>query len=200
LANGIVQCLQNSSVNDSVIQIAIGIDGLPLSKSSNSQLWPILAFIMNTDNSKQTVFPVGIYHGNSKPKDSDDFLYDFIMEATELSDNGIIINNLKMFVSVKVICCDVPARCFVLINIMETCVNGEKGTFILRKHFINKSPAYMKPMDSTILDIYLVDNYLSTNFQLWNVDKISKQIMVLPFKDKYVALPILHSEIYKTIL
>lgn len=69
LANGIVQCLQDSSVNDSGIQITIGIDGLPLSKSSNSQLWPILAFIMNTDNLKQTVFPVGIYHGNSKSKD-----------------------------------------------------------------------------------------------------------------------------------
>lgn len=533
LANGIVQCLQDSSVNDSVIQIAIGIDGLPLSKSSNSQLWPILAFIMNTDNSKQTVFPIGIYHGNSKPKDSDDFIHDFVMEARELSDNGIIINNLKIFVSINVICCDVPARCFVLktkyhsgfnscsrciiegeyinkrvcfpysniysaprtdedyrnckneeyhnspnpsiitklpnfditksfildymhltnlgvmrkllsfwvlkgpsnvrltgkkiseltelllklrpfvtsefcrkprevqdilrwkstefrlfliyigpfvlkdiitddcysnfmclnvamvillspdhqnlssyaqtlleyfvetfqniygthnvshnvhsllhitsdyerygpldkcscypfenymkeiksmlrkhekplqqlinryseqkytkihhsnalktcksyslkkihkngplpdfatitgyqysclifnnfkininckrdqfiltncnhivqcFNIMETCVNGENGTYILGKHFINKSPAYIKPMDSTILDIYLVDN-ISTNFQLWNVDKISKKIMILPFKDiYYVALPILHSEIYKTIL
>lgn len=46
---------------------------------------------MNTDNSKQTVFPVGIYHGNSKPKDGDDFLYDFIMEASELADYGIAV-------------------------------------------------------------------------------------------------------------
>lgn len=113
----------------------------------------------------------------------------------------IIFNNFKININCKrdqfiLTNCKHIVKCF---NIMETCVNGEKGTFILGKHFINKSPAYLKPMDSTILDIYLVDN-ISTNFQLWNVNKISKKIMVLPFKDRYVALPILHSEIYKTLL
>jgi len=41
LANGIVHCLQDSSVNDSVIQIAIGIDGLPLS-ANYGPFWHLL--------------------------------------------------------------------------------------------------------------------------------------------------------------
>lgn len=67
--------------NLNAIEIAIGIDGLPLPKSSNSQLWPILAFIV--DETK-TVFPVGVYHGNVKPKDSNDFMADFISETKDL--------------------------------------------------------------------------------------------------------------------
>jgi len=44
LAKGIQMYAPN---NLSTIKIAIGIDGLPLSKSSSSQFWPILAYIAN---------------------------------------------------------------------------------------------------------------------------------------------------------
>jgi len=71
------------------IKIAIGIDGLPLTKSSNSQLWPILAFIVDEI---KIVFPVGVYHGNAKPKDSNDFMADFISETKDLLANGIYID------------------------------------------------------------------------------------------------------------
>lgn len=44
------------------IKIVIGIDGLPLTKSSGAPFWPILACIMNKENKK--VFLVGLYFGN----------------------------------------------------------------------------------------------------------------------------------------
>lgn len=89
------------------IKIAIGIDGLPLAKSSNSQLWPILSFIV--DETK-TVFPVGVYHGNAKPKDRNYF----ISETKNLLANGINIDGFIKKVSINVFVCDVPAKAFIL--------------------------------------------------------------------------------------
>jgi len=57
---------------------------LPLTKNTNSQFWPILAYVVGTG---KTVFPVGIYHGF----DSDEFLLDFIVEAKDLLTNGIMV-------------------------------------------------------------------------------------------------------------
>jgi len=54
------------------IKIAVGVDGLPISKSSSGQLCPILAYIIPYHD---CVFPVGIYYGFLKPLDSNDFLY-----------------------------------------------------------------------------------------------------------------------------
>jgi len=44
--------------NVDIIQIVIGIDGLPLSKSSSSQFWPILGYIRPF---KDSVFLIGLY-------------------------------------------------------------------------------------------------------------------------------------------
>lgn len=66
------------SAKSTEINLAIGVDGLPLTKSSSSQFWPILAYIMGA---KKIVFPVGIYHGYTKPKCTDEFLSEFILET-----------------------------------------------------------------------------------------------------------------------
>lgn len=92
----------------SEVKIAIGI---PLAKSSNSQIWPILAYIIDTT---KKVFPVGIYHGTAKPKDSNDFMADFITEIKELIVNGIVLNGSNKKVSIHVFVCDAPAKAFLL--------------------------------------------------------------------------------------
>jgi len=66
--------------------VVIGIDGLPLSKSSCSQFWPILGYIRHLQN---LVFPIGIYWGHEKPKDSNEFLRDFVNEVNTLMRFGI---------------------------------------------------------------------------------------------------------------
>jgi len=95
----------------SEIHIFISVDGLPLTKNTNSQFWPILAYIVGTG---KTVFPVGIYHGFTKPKDSDVFLSDFITEAKDLLTNGITINRVNRKVFIKGFVCDAPAKSFIL--------------------------------------------------------------------------------------
>lgn len=72
------------------IRLAIGTEGLPISDSNTSQLWPILGYIIPYSN---TVFPIGIYSGTQKPSNSNDFIHDFIEEAKILILNGIITND-----------------------------------------------------------------------------------------------------------
>ncbi|XP_025407624.1 uncharacterized protein LOC112681595 [Sipha flava] len=99
--------------NLSELKIAVGIDGLPLSKSNGNQFWPILAYIISEFSTKK-VFPIGIYYGQSKPEDSNEFLSEFVEEANDLITNGISINNVIIKVSISFICCDSPARAFIL--------------------------------------------------------------------------------------
>lgn len=110
LAAGI---LRFSSIisSDDKIKIALGIDGLPISKSSSSQFWPILAYIQPYKN---YVFPVGIFHGNEKPQDSNIYLKDLVSEILDITTNGICINKFKKYVSIEVICCDAPAKSFLM--------------------------------------------------------------------------------------
>jgi hypothetical protein len=108
LAAGIIR---HATSNLKEIKVMIGIDGLPIPKSSNSQLWPILAYIINT---KKNVFPIGIYHGYTKPKDSNEFLNDFISETKDLVANGIMLNNCIKKVSFSAFICDSPAKAFIL--------------------------------------------------------------------------------------
>lgn len=113
MASGIKRFSSIIDSDDDVIKIALGIDGLPLSKSSNNEFWPVLAYIQPYS---QHVFPVGIYHGQEKTKDSNVYLQDLIEEILYLTTNGIIINNLKKNILLNVICCDSPAKSFIMKN------------------------------------------------------------------------------------
>lgn len=96
-------------LKNKTIRLKVSTDGLPLSGSSNSQLWPIMGCI--ADSSK--VFVIGVYHGHSKPNDSNDFLYDFVVEITELIDNGFTFNDILYKVVLHCIICDAPAKSFI---------------------------------------------------------------------------------------
>lgn len=60
--------------------LAVNIDGLPLSKSSNSSFWPILCYVKSIKALKKQVFLIALYHGSEKPKPTDAFLQDFVNE------------------------------------------------------------------------------------------------------------------------
>jgi len=110
LATGIVRFSSTFPLDD-VIRLAIGIDGLPLTKSSASQFWPILAYIQPYH---KYVFPIGIYHGYQKPKDSNDYLKYLISEIIQLTSEGIVINDVIKKISIEVFCCDSPAKPYLL--------------------------------------------------------------------------------------
>ena len=105
-----IEKLINREDNINAVAIDIGIDGLPLSKSSSSQLWPILGNIVG----KKDVFVIGAYHGYKKPFCADTFLDQFVEEIVELKSNGILHNNLKIAVDIRAIVCDAPAKSMIL--------------------------------------------------------------------------------------
>ncbi|KYN14547.1 hypothetical protein ALC57_13244, partial [Trachymyrmex cornetzi] len=71
-----------------VIYLDLNIDGLPISKSSKSQLWPILGRISGLPFAP---FVIGVYHGYQKACLAE-FLQPFVDEYLNLKNNGFSIN------------------------------------------------------------------------------------------------------------
>ena len=92
------------------IYLSFNVDGLPISKSSGSQLWPILCCVQGTNH----VFAVGIYHGHAKPDSESVYLEELVQELKDLLTNGIDIGNEHFRVLVLCYVCDAPAKCFIL--------------------------------------------------------------------------------------
>lgn len=116
IANGVKNHYIENAGSTNVIKLFVGIDGLPLTKSTKSTFWPILCYIRPHSN---IVFPIGLYWGYDKPSDSNDFLRDFYDEIISLINSGIDIKNKSGVITNKIIildtfCCDVPAKSFVL--------------------------------------------------------------------------------------
>ena len=119
IENGINdQISSQSSVTCEQVVLQINIDGLPLYKSSSSQMWPILGMIENYRDfgeSKQhsSPFIIGIFHGKSKPLDLNEYLKDFIKEVCSLQTDGIVLKGCKCHFRISAFVCDMPARAFV---------------------------------------------------------------------------------------
>lgn len=134
LKNGIIDvlCQLNNYALQNPILINVNIDGLPIAKSSKSQLWPILAQMFV--EGPPIIIIVGVYHGYNKPTDIN-FLQDFITEYKELSEIGITFQNKTYKVKIRAIICDSPARALV------TCTKGHNGYFGCSKCTIEGSYA-----------------------------------------------------------
>lgn len=96
--------------NTTTLEISLNIDGLPLFKSTNKSIWPILCGIMNLQ--PVTIFPVALTYGSSKPSDLL-FLQDTVDDLNDLLEHGLHDGERKLAVSVKSIMCDAPARALV---------------------------------------------------------------------------------------
>jgi hypothetical protein len=103
------------------LELFLNFDGLPISKSSGSQLWPILCYISN--HPIKEVFAIGAFHGNNKPKNVNDYLFDLVSELKVLLKEGISIGHNHYEINVKGIICDAPARSFI------ACIKSHTGYF-----------------------------------------------------------------------
>lgn len=108
------------SEND-VIMIDLNIDGLPISKSSKSQIWPILGKIYG--DKAFTPFVISAYHGYSKPSSLQNFLTPFCQEFNILQNTGLIFDEKRYTIKIRSVICDSPARAFV------TCTKAHNGFF-----------------------------------------------------------------------
>lgn len=113
LENNILRILNDFSVeNIDKICIDVGIDGLPLVGSSNSQFWPVLGSL--NLNTFDRPFVIGVYHGTSKPSDSTILLRDFIKEYLEIKNNGLLFKEKVLSLKISKFIMDAPAKSFIL--------------------------------------------------------------------------------------
>ena len=107
------------------VSLQINIDGLPLYKSSSAQFWPILGLIQNYSEfftkMRSDPFVIGLYHGNSKPSDVNEYMSDFVNEARELQMKGFSYGGVQHHVEISSVVCDMPARAWV------KCITGHTG-------------------------------------------------------------------------
>lgn len=107
--------------HDKVI-LDVNIDGLPLFKSSNLSLWPILAKVVNISNIK--VFLVGAFLGSKKPTSVENYLHDFVIEVKDLLENGLEVNDKTVKFSLRACIFDAPAKSFVCGIVGHTSFHG----------------------------------------------------------------------------
>ena len=100
----------------STVLLQVNIDGLPLYKSSSSQLWPILGLVSNYMDfglSLGIPFVIGTFHGHSKPLSLDEYLREFVDEANKLYREGFIFNEETYIFRISSFVCDMPARAYI---------------------------------------------------------------------------------------
>lgn len=66
------------------IAIDVNIDGIPLSKSSEMNFWPILGKFQGFEHP----FLISVYLGSGKPTDVNTYLEKFVVEVADLQENG----------------------------------------------------------------------------------------------------------------
>ena len=98
-------------LDDMCVFVQVNIDGLPLFKSSNHQLWPILCRIEQFPDTEP--FVVGLYSEKSKPSDVEEYLRAFKNEVNHLTTDGFEHKGMRYTVKVSSVICDTPARAFV---------------------------------------------------------------------------------------
>ncbi|KAG1713953.1 hypothetical protein GQR58_002021 [Nymphon striatum] len=99
-----------SIIDGSCLKLQINIDGLPLFKSSNVQLWPILGLIMSVKMKEPVV--IGVYSGNKKPSSSIEYLDEFVKDVKTL-EAGFTFEGKQLSLQLSSVICDTPARSFV---------------------------------------------------------------------------------------
>lgn len=87
------------------VLLNFSIDGLPLFKSSNVQIWPILCSVKRFQP-----FVVAVFCGNEKPSSVSDFMSEFLEELTRIQHDGISLKGETLNVKVNAFICDAPAR------------------------------------------------------------------------------------------
>jgi len=77
-----------------------------------------------------------------------------------------------------------------IVNIAHLIATNEQ--IIIGFKFKNKEIFYEKPLKSSKINIYTV-YYISNNLEYWKVTDIQSKMMILPFENKYIAMPLMHS-------
>lgn len=109
LAEAIGELCKNIEVIER-IELLVNIDGLPISKSSGSQVYPILCAL----HGYPEIAVVGIYHNYAKPDCANELLKDFVKDIIEMSEHGFFWDGAIIPFEIKGLICDAPAKSFIM--------------------------------------------------------------------------------------
>jgi len=98
-----------------------------------------------------------------------------ILSINKLADSFVLINQKQV---VKVI------------NIAQSAITKEP--LIIGYEFLKQVPLYINPIQSTKLDVYIVEE-MSDKLKCWKIDSIMYKAIVVIFENKNIAMPIIHS-------
>ncbi|XP_051169467.1 uncharacterized protein LOC127286882 [Leptopilina boulardi] len=106
------ECIDPNVHTGNTIQLKFNVDGLPISKSDNTQLWPILCQVDHDEISYEP-FVVALFCGMSKPVSNLVYFDEFCTEINQILEDGLEIEgHLYDYVTVRCFVCDTPARSF----------------------------------------------------------------------------------------
>lgn len=95
--------------NKILLSVKIGIDGVPLFKSSNKSLWPI-SILINEFQSNSRPIVIGAYYGASKPGCNEKYLGRMIRDFELLLKDGLVHENREYLIKIFSFIADAPAR------------------------------------------------------------------------------------------
>lgn len=111
IQQGLEHCINPEAHETDDIDLQFHCDGLSVSKSSNSEIWPILCKVYSK-SAKYEPFIVSMFHGQSKPLDVNDYLREFVREINQLLQDGVIVAGRQFYIHIQCIIADTPARAF----------------------------------------------------------------------------------------
>lgn len=97
------------------LKLQVNVDGLPLFKSSKVQLWPVLGHFVNLTSAP---FVIGIYCGDKKPTNSNEFLSPFVNEFNSIQET---LKHRNVVLTLHSFVCDAPAKAYI------KCIKGHSG-------------------------------------------------------------------------
>lgn len=148
-----IECNETDIIKAEQILIDIGIDGLPLFKSSMTCIWPILGSYVNYPQIEP--FIIGVFLGKGHPKSPNEFMKDFCDEVVVLKNKGIEVSKKKLIkpFNVRAFCCDAPAKSFITNTKHHNSLHGcqkctQQGISLNNRTVYNKFTSTLRSDDS----------------------------------------------------
>lgn len=193
IQKSLMRKLQNSGLNcKNSINLIINIDGLPIFKSSRTDLWPILG--RSDDIVDSHPFIIACFCGEGKPINLEKYLQLFIEEIIFLRENGFKYNDKTYYIEIECFAADAPARAMLKMIKGHTSIYGCERCTI--KRVKNQTFFPVKMSNSVILrtkDDYINpktnDNHVKGKSPLLtlNIDLV-KQFVLDPMHIIYLGI------------
>lgn len=119
IAQGLQKCVNIDITDERKLDFFVNIDGVQLFKSSTKCFWPILGMI-HSARILYEPFVIALYSGNFKPKQSHEYLREFVAELNRIQEDDIIISGIRFELCFKGFICDTLARAYIKSTVSHT--------------------------------------------------------------------------------